>query len=122
MIKPLRRDIMNGEVLKSYNNLDISPKYPVIDQMPKPISITPAKSESPNVEEISKTIGLNVEEIDREKSYESENTSEENYENSNLSKISHQASNTYQYKFSPGVNYEILVRPSKNGEFLPHEY
>ncbi|CAF1023794.1 unnamed protein product [Brachionus calyciflorus] len=119
MIKPLKKNIMNGEVLKSYNNLDTSFSYPLVNSMPEPLVInTKSPVEKNHSEKFSPefkaNIGFKINEKNNETFESDPSLSNQSFE----SRISdYKRSNTYRYTFNSGDNYEILVRPSKTGEF-----
>ncbi|RNA14794.1 hypothetical protein BpHYR1_039237 [Brachionus plicatilis] len=112
MIKPLKRDIMNGKVLKSYNNLDLNPKYPVVDIMPKPDVASPVEHQDISIKSRNLSypddIGFNVLQSSPEQSFDSQSTNSSNFKT---------VQNSFQYRFYPRNNYAILVRPSQNGQF-----
>lgn len=115
MIKPLKRDIMSGKVLKSYNNLDLpTNKYPVVDTMPKPeeansIEVQDVSIKSRNLS-YPDEIAMNVLET-------APNQSLDKNSNSNRNSYLNNTQNVFEYKFFPHTNYDILVRPSRNGDF-----
>lgn len=120
MLKPLKRNIMNGEVLKSYNNLKIDPNsnsntnYPVVETMPLP-QFYDKNSDTC-------LIGFNQRDNASDKSDSNisstlSNASTSSQEHEQSSEFE-QEKNTYYFKFAPGSNYEIQVRPSKTGQFV----
>lgn len=116
MIKPLKRDIMSGKVLKSYNNLDIpTNKYPVVDTMPKPEETNSVEAQDVSIKSRNLSypdeIAMNILETAHNQSPIDNNSS------SNCNSYLDNKQNFFEYKFNPRFKYEILVRPSQNGDF-----
>lgn len=112
MLKPIKRDILNGEVLKSYNNLDIDTRvnnvqYPAIDTMPLPSLFDYSGQHTQS------SLPLGFADLKENLNDQSTSTDEQSEPIQQQ-----QQQNAFYYKFLPNSNYEIHVRPSKSGEFV----
>lgn len=102
MMLPLKRNIVSGDMLRTYNNLEMK-NAENLPQMPRKDSRLSKKSVDIGFNKIENEICENNPDLDFKCNEEIE-PSESN-------------TNRVRYKFAPNAEYEIIVRPSQNNEF-----
>lgn len=109
MIKPLQKNILNGEMLRGYNDINVdlknsarTNKLPVILPMPQPINNLESENKSINFDDNSNRYCLDA--------------------NNNISfnEPCLDNQNRVFYRFLPESNFSIHVKPSKSNSLIHH--